>query len=149
VRRGAGFFAVCEVWALSAFSAFAVFADFAVLTVLSAFADLAEPDDLADLAGFTDASVAAVSAVLIFSELLRTGRFMVDGDLYKRSKYPAQPPEKRNLLDRKNICFLRESQDYDLIFSDRLSEALMDDFRALLPTYEFFLRALESSRREA
>ncbi len=82
-------------------------------------------------------------------ELLRTGRFMVDGDLYKRSKYPAQPPEKRNLLDRKNICFLRESQDYDLIFSDRLSEALMDDFRALLPTYEFFLRALESSRREA
>ena len=71
MRRGAGFFAVCEVWVLSAFSAFAVFADFAVLTVLSAFADLAEPDDLADLAGFTDASVAAVSAVLIFSELLR------------------------------------------------------------------------------
>ena len=74
--------------------------------------------------------------------------FEVDGDSFKRTKYPDQPPEKRAYLDRKSLCFLHSSTDYALAFSDGLADELKRAFLALEPMYELFLRAMERQARE-
>lgn len=74
--------------------------------------------------------------------------FVADGDSFKRTKYPDQPPENRAYLDRKTLCFLHDSTDYELAFSDGLAEELKRAFYALEPMYELFLRAMERLARE-
>ena len=72
--------------------------------------------------------------------------FTLTGDRYKRSRYPAQPPELRFWLDLKNINFERKSTDFDLLFSPRLADALTADFRRLQPMYDFICE-IEARRR--
>lgn len=74
--------------------------------------------------------------------------FEVDGDSFKRTKYPHQPPEKRAYLDRKTVCFLHSSTDYDTAFSDGLADMLAQAFRALEPMYMLFLGAMERLARD-
>ena len=85
-----------------------------------------------------------------FQEALRAYErqsvFELDGDCYKRSRYPEYPENIRQWLDRKNIGFNRDSQDFGLLFSDQLAAKLAEDFLLLKPLYEFLL--LVESRRE-
>ena len=72
--------------------------------------------------------------------------FQLTADRYKRSRYPAEPPERRFWLDLKNINFERKSTDYNLFFSPRLADALTADFRRLRPMYDFICE-MEARRR--
>lgn len=74
-------------------------------------------------------------------------RFALEGDLYKRSRYPDQPEHLKNWLDRKVIALTRTSKDFDLLFSDRLADTLIEDFRLIAPAYHFFIKAEEKARK--
>lgn len=74
--------------------------------------------------------------------------FHLDGDLYKRSRFPDQPEHMRNWLDRRGICFNAESRDFDLLFSPDLSRKLMEDFQKIIPMYEFMCLVAEEQRRK-
>ena len=63
------------------------------------------------------------------------------GQKYKRTRYPGQPEEYRDWLDRKSISLVRECRDKDLVFSDRLLPAVAADFLLLEPAYRLFLLA--------
>lgn len=67
--------------------------------------------------------------------------FMLGDYKYKRSRYPEQPEEKRDWLDRRSIDFLAESDDFELLFSDTLAEKLASDFKLLIPMYDFMMAA--------
>jgi len=67
--------------------------------------------------------------------------FTLEDNLYKRSRHPDQPDEKKQWLDQKSICLNADSKDFDLLFSDSLTEKIMQDFRKILPVYEFFMFA--------
>lgn len=69
--------------------------------------------------------------------------FRMDGDLYKRSKFPNQPEKLRQWLDRKGISFNADSKDFDLLFSDRLADKLIQDFQVMKPLYDFLLLVSE------
>jgi len=63
--------------------------------------------------------------------------FQMEGDLYKRSKYPDMPEHLRFWLDRKSISFNHHNNDEELMYSDRLATVLADGFRLLAPIYDF------------
>lgn len=67
--------------------------------------------------------------------------FQMEGDLYKRVKYPEQPAYLQTWLQRKGISFNHNSKDFNLLFSPALSEKLAEDFKLLAPVYWFFMRA--------
>lgn len=70
--------------------------------------------------------------------------FTIGGETYKRSKYPDQPENLRQWLDRKNIYFQCVQNDFRLAFSKELPEVLGNGFRKLKPIYDFLL-TVESS----
>ena len=65
--------------------------------------------------------------------------FTMQGECYKRPHYPEQPEEMRLWLERRNIGFIAESDDLDLLFSDHLSNKLCEDLQILTPVYHFLL----------
>lgn len=69
--------------------------------------------------------------------------FQLDGDMYIKSRYSDIPENLRNWLDRKTICFIRESNDFDLLFSDILSVTVAEGYKALKPIYNFLIKAEE------
>ena len=73
--------------------------------------------------------------------------FRMEGEAYKRSKYTDMPPEKREWLDKKNLSFNCHNEDFDLLFSARLPDALSEGFMLLAPIYDFLCRA--EARRES
>jgi len=64
-------------------------------------------------------------------------KFCMEGDAYKRSRYPDMPESLREWLDRKSLSFNHHSDDVDLLFSDMLANKLIEGFRLLAPIYEF------------
>lgn len=72
--------------------------------------------------------------------------FFMDGEVYKRSKYPEQPEELRAWLDRKNISFMCKSNDISQLFTEDLSQKIAGVYRAMEPIYKFFIHAEISSR---
>jgi len=69
--------------------------------------------------------------------------FRLDGDMYGKSKHPDAPEELKAWLDRKTICFIRESGDFDLLYSDKLFCTLAESYRILAPVYRFLIKAEE------
>lgn len=67
--------------------------------------------------------------------------FDMEGESYKRPKYPDQPAELQTWLNRKSIAFLHNSEDFDLLFSEDLPEVIAKDFLLLKPIYEFLCKA--------
>ena len=63
--------------------------------------------------------------------------FYMDGDAYKKSKYPDEPEHLRQWLDKKSMSFNCHSDDFDLLYSDRLAGTLLEGFRTLKPIYDF------------
>jgi uncharacterized protein (TIGR02453 family) len=73
--------------------------------------------------------------------------FTAGGDRYKRTKYPEQPEELRDWLDRKSIYFEAVSKDFNLLFSDGLADKLSKELLLLKPVYEFLCTAEERKAR--
>ena len=67
--------------------------------------------------------------------------FIIDGPMYKKSKYSDQADSLKNWLDRKSICFLYNSADFSELYSENLVSGIKDTFLRLKPIYEFFICA--------
>jgi len=70
--------------------------------------------------------------------------FRLEGDMYKKSRYPDAPEQLKNWLDRKTICFMRNSNDFDLLYSDKLSGTVAEGYQILTPMYRFLIKAEEN-----
>lgn len=75
--------------------------------------------------------------------------FQMEGETYKRSKYPAQPEAVQNWLNRRNIAFMHNSQDIALLCSDGLADVLAQGFQQLMPMYDFLCQAEQHARETA
>jgi uncharacterized protein (TIGR02453 family) len=64
--------------------------------------------------------------------------FTMEGDAYKRCKYPDMPEKRREWLDRKSLSFNHHSDNQDVLFSNKLVDVLLEGFHALVPIYKFF-----------
>lgn len=73
--------------------------------------------------------------------------FRLEGERYKRSKFPDKPPHLREWLDRKSIWVCHNSEDFSLLCSDGLAQTLIGYFQGLVPIYEFFWLAQSSAVR--
>ncbi len=65
--------------------------------------------------------------------------FRMEGERYKRDHYPDQPEASRPWLNSKNLFFMRNSEDFELLFSPDLHAMLAEGFRMLKPVYDFLL----------
>jgi len=63
--------------------------------------------------------------------------FKIEGDDYKRGRYPEWPENFREWLDKKSFHFAHNSTDFDLLFSELLPNRLAEDFAAIKPIYNF------------
>ena len=73
--------------------------------------------------------------------------FVLDGERYKKSKYPQQPPALRDWLDRKSICVER-TDTVQAFYADGLDARIAADYRALAPVYRFLTAAEYRARDE-
>ena len=71
--------------------------------------------------------------------------FELYAEKLKRTKYPNESEEKREWLDMKNIGAICYSNDFELLFSDRLAEKLATDLKTLAPFYKFLMK-VETSK---
>lgn len=62
--------------------------------------------------------------------------FKLYGELYKRNHFPDQPENICDWLNRKKIGMSAESQDFELFFSDHLTEFVGEQFSSLKPFWE-------------
>ncbi len=83
-----------------------------------------------------------------FAAMQNHREFFIEGESYKRSRFPEEPPEKADWLNRKNLCFVCVSRDFELLFSDRLAAFLAEGFQVLKPIYEFLWEAQEDYLHE-
>lgn len=75
--------------------------------------------------------------------------FGLYGDKYKRSKFPDMSGELRDWLDRKSIGLSFDTDDPEIMFSEKLSQKVARDFRKIAPVYEFLLKAhIDSEHQE-
>lgn len=74
--------------------------------------------------------------------------FVFWGTRRRRSLYPDQPPEKRQWLDLRDVALVKESDDADLLFSDRFASYLTEACLSLADVYLFFLNVEERARLE-
>lgn len=72
--------------------------------------------------------------------------FSLEGDMYKRSKYPGYPENIRNWLDRKEICCTHYSTDFSLVFSDKLADKICEDLVLMKDVYDFLILAENRAR---
>ena len=68
-------------------------------------------------------------------------KFKFYGEMYKKNRFPDQPPEKCEWLNRKEygVCFF--SNDPEKMFSDKLAQTVARDFLKIAPLYDFYVRA--------
>lgn len=72
--------------------------------------------------------------------------FRIDGDCYKRTKYPDESPEKREWLDMKSVCFTHYSTDFSLVFSDNFADYLCKNLVLMKDVYDFLILAENKAR---
>ncbi|MBQ7542641.1 MAG: DUF2461 domain-containing protein [Clostridia bacterium] len=72
--------------------------------------------------------------------------FVLDGHMYKRSRYPDEPERKRIWLDRRTVTVLHDSRDFDRLFSDTLPQEMAAAFAQISPVYRFLAAAEQTAR---
>ena len=74
--------------------------------------------------------------------------FSLEGESYKRNHYPDAPEIYWDWLNRKSFSWNCTSNDLDLLFSEKLSSKVAEDFKTIAPIYLFLIKA-ESSWRDS
>ncbi len=69
--------------------------------------------------------------------------FTLIGERYKRSKCPDAPEQYRDWLDRKNLDWMHDSTDANLLFSEKFAQTLAEGFTLLKPFYDFLCHVEE------
>ena len=67
--------------------------------------------------------------------------YRLEGERYRRNRYPDQPEGLRSWLDRKNLLLIHNSQDFDLLFSEGFAQVVGRDLLTLKPFYDFITKA--------
>lgn len=67
--------------------------------------------------------------------------FALEGESFKRDRFPGESGTKHDWLNLKNIDFIHNSRDFNLLFSPGLAERCAEDFRLIAPIYNFFMKA--------
>ena len=80
----------------------------------------------------------AVEAVKVYD---KQDIFKLDGEMYKRDKFPNEPDNLKNWLNRKNLSVVFESDDPELFFGNDLNERVRADFEMISPIYKLFIKA--------
>ncbi len=68
---------------------------------------------------------------------LRQKIFTMDGELYRRNRYPEATERQRDWANRKNICWIHHSDSWDRLFSETLVHQLSTDLLLLKPISRF------------
>ena len=72
--------------------------------------------------------------------------FVMEGDYYKRTKYPDESEKKREWLDKKNLCFTHSTTDFSLVFSENLADYLCKNLVLMKDVYDFLILAENMAR---
>ena len=79
-------------------------------------------------------------AVRLVQEATQHGRFVLEGDLYKKKMHgDDMSPEAAALMQMKNLTFIRMGQHDKAMCSRALLDAICEDFQALHLLQEFFM----------
>ncbi len=70
--------------------------------------------------------------------------FVLEGESYKKTRFPDQPEDLRKWLDLKDICFICNHTDFDLLFSEGLAKKVADELKLLAPEYKLMLETVIS-----
>ncbi len=73
--------------------------------------------------------------------------FTLVGESYKRNHFPDAPEKNRDWLNRKTFCWIRESDDDTMLYSENLAEMIAADFLTIAPIYQFLLKSETISRQ--
>ena len=70
----------------------------------------------------------------------KNGYFLLEGDRYKRSKFPQAQGREKLWLDQKNVAVAHtcSPEEAEILFSPQLAQKLEKDFKKLQPVYDFF-----------
>ncbi len=71
--------------------------------------------------------------------------FSLEGERYKRPRYPDAPEKQREWLERRSVTALHYSTDTKPLFSKNLARTLEKAFVKLAPVYTFLIHAHETS----
>ena len=74
--------------------------------------------------------------------------FALYGELYKRDRYPDQPREKADWLNRRSLGLSGEITDPDIMFTDNLAKHIAREFKKIAPVYEFYMKAEQAARED-
>ena len=82
--------------------------------------------------------ISAICALVAFSAQLRNmAQAMID------DRFPDESEEKCFWLNRKTIGLSAHSTDWDVLFSDRLADKIVEDYKSIVPVYKLFMAAEE------
>ena len=73
------------------------------------------------------------------TEFDKQSHFQLEGERYKRLRCPDAPEELRDWVERKNLDLIHNSQDFDLLFSNRLGKVLSEKYLEICSFYWFVL----------
>jgi len=66
--------------------------------------------------------------------------FKLEGDRYKKSRFPDQPADLTNWLDRKSLCFSCRPP-LTALFDEKLAEHMAENLKMIKPVYDFLIHA--------
>ena len=73
--------------------------------------------------------------------------FSLVGETYKKPHYSDYPEDLSRWLEKKDICFIANSTDIDLLLSDKLASTLCDQFEMIKPLYDLMMTAESMTER--
>ncbi len=76
-----------------------------------------------------------------FMAVKKQKSFQLYGEMYKRDRYPDQPREKSEWLNRRSLGLSGELTDPEIMFTDKLSKHIAREFKKIAPVYELYMKA--------
>ena len=73
--------------------------------------------------------------------------FSLVGETFKKPRYADHPEDLSRWLEKKDICFIANSTDIDLLFSPNLADVLCDRFEMIKPLYDLMMTAESLAER--
>lgn len=77
------------------------------------------------------------------SKLAKQDQFVLQGQAYKRDRFPDAPAEYKDWLNRKNFFMEYTDKALEKVYSEDFSAQVTRDFEKLVPFYQFLLYAEE------
>lgn len=79
----------------------------------------------------------------MFSAFSKQKRFTLQGDAYKKDRFPEEPAEYKVWLNKKTLFAEYVSREFEGLFSPDFPAQVAKDFKKLIPLYQFLLYAEE------